>query len=183
MIEVGTHGGTASNAQTEGFLVIQDRNVLANLENMVIETLWNRMKLLGNPFGRRLMRIRYGKDVARQAIGYFERFKEVRGADESRNAVFRGAPAVIVIHGLRSNRNVHENCAVAARNMEVMALSLGLGTCWAGLLLVAAGLTNRIAGSLGIPPSRNIYSALMLGYPKHRYRKSVPRRQRDVRWL
>jgi nitroreductase len=183
LIEVGTHAGTASNAQTEGFLIIRDRKLLADVENLVIETLWNKMKLLGNTVGRKLARIKYGSEISQQAIQYYERFKTMRAGGELENGVFRGAPALIVIHGQRSNRNVHENCAIAARNMEMLAQSIGLGTCWAGFLLVATGLTDRIASRLGIPGNRNIYSALMLGYPKRPYKKSIPRRRREVRWI
>ncbi len=183
LIEVGTHAGTASNAQTENFIVIQDRKLLSELEDMVIGILWDKMKLLGSGIGRRLARIRFGEETARQSILYYERFKAGRDSGDLGGAVFRNAPAVIVVHGQRANRSVHENCAIAARNMEMLAKSLGLGTCWAGFLLVAAGISKKIARRLGVPDDRNVYSAIMLGYPTHVYRKTVPRRQREVRWL
>ena len=141
------------------------------------------MKLLGSGIGRRLARIRFGEETARQSILYYERFKAGRDSGDLGGAVFRNAPAVIVVHGQRTNRSVHENCAIAARNMEMLAKSLGLGTCWAGFLLVAAGISKKIARRLGVPDHRNVYSAIMLGYPTHVYRKTVPRRQREVRWL
>ena len=183
LIEVGTAAGTASNAQTEGFLIVRDRGLLTEVENLVIETMWGKMKLLGNPIGRKLARIKYGAELSQQATHYYERFKAMRVSGEFENGVFRGAPALIVIHGQRGNRSVHENCAIAARNMEILAQSVGLGTCWAGFLLVAAGLTTVIADRFGIPHDRNVYSALMLGYPKHTYKKSIPRKQREVRWI
>jgi nitroreductase/NAD-dependent dihydropyrimidine dehydrogenase PreA subunit len=183
LIEVATHAGTASNLQTEGFVVIQDRSRLDGLEDLVLDTLWDKMKFLGNGLGRRLARFKYGEETANQAINYFERFRSIREKGELRGTVFRGAPTVMAIQGQRSNRSVHENCAIAARNMELLAAAQGLGTCWAGFLLVAAGMSGRIARHLGIPRDRNVYSALMLGYPKHGYRKTVSRRQREVRWL
>jgi nitroreductase/NAD-dependent dihydropyrimidine dehydrogenase PreA subunit len=183
LIEVGTHAGTASNAQTENFIVIRDRRLLSELEGMAVGILWDKMKLLGSGIGRRLARMRFGEETMKQAILYYERFKAGRESGDLGGLIFRNAPVVIAIHGLRANRNVHENCAIAARNMEMLAKSLGLGTCWAGLFLVAAGLTKRIARRLGVSDDRNIYSAIMLGYPTHVYRKTVPRRQREVRWL
>jgi nitroreductase/NAD-dependent dihydropyrimidine dehydrogenase PreA subunit len=183
LIEVGTHAGTASNLQSEGFIVMQDYRLIDDLEKLVLETLWKKMRILSNSFGRRLARFKYGEVTSRQAISYFERFRTMRHKGELRGSVFRSAPAVILIHGERSNRSVHENCAIAARNMELLAQSLGLGTCWAGFLLVAAGMDSRITGHLGIAANRNIFGALMLGYPVHSYRKTVPRRKRDVRWM
>jgi nitroreductase len=73
----------------------------------------------------------------------------------------------------------HGNCAIAARNMEMLANSLGPGTCWAGFLPVAAGLAKKIARRLGIFDDRNIYRPIMLGYPTHVYRKTAPRRRRQ----
>lgn len=183
LIEVGTHAGTASNAQTENFIVIQDRKLLSELEDMVIGILWDKMKLLGSGIGRRLARIRYGEETVKQSILYYERFKIRRDSGNLDGLIFRNAPAVIAVHGQRTNRSAHENCAIAARNMEMLAMSLGLGTCWAGLFLVAAGLTEKIARRLAVSDDRNIYSAIMLGYPTHEYQKTVPRRQREVRWL
>jgi nitroreductase/NAD-dependent dihydropyrimidine dehydrogenase PreA subunit len=183
LIEVGTHAGTSSNAQTENFIVIQDRRLLSELEGMVIGILWDKMKPLGSAIGRRLAGIRYGAEKVKQYIQYYERFKARRDGGDLDGMVFRNAPAMIAVHGLRANFNAHENCAIAVRNMEMLAKSLSLGTCWAGLLLVAAGFTEKIARRLGISDDRNVYSAIMLGYPKHEYRKTVPRRRRDVRWL
>ncbi|MGD0230978.1 MAG: nitroreductase family protein [Syntrophorhabdales bacterium] len=183
LIEVGTHAGTASNAQTENFIVIQDRRLLAELEDMVIGILWDKLKLLGSGIGQRLARIRYGEETVRQSMLYHERFKAARDSGDSGGLIFRNAPVVIAVHGQRTNRSVHENCAIATRNMEMIAMSLGLGTCWAGFLLVAAGLTKKIARRLGVSDDRNVYSAIMLGYPTHVYRKTVPRRQREVRWF
>jgi nitroreductase/NAD-dependent dihydropyrimidine dehydrogenase PreA subunit len=183
LIEVGTHAGTASNAQTENFIVIRSPELLTELEGMVIDVLWNRLRLLGSGVGRMLARLKYGEEAVKQSMLYYERYKTRRETGQTEGMIFRGAPALIAVHGLRANLSARENCAIAARNMEMLAKSLGLGTCWAGFLLVAAGMTDKIAHRLGIPDDRNIYSAIMLGYPKHEYRKRIPRRQREVRWL
>jgi nitroreductase/NAD-dependent dihydropyrimidine dehydrogenase PreA subunit len=183
LIEVATHAGTATNAQTEGFIVVQDKDRLVQLENMVIDVLWNKMKILGNPIGRKIASCKYGRDVATNSIHYYQRFKMLRDKGELAGSVFRNAPMVIAVDGVRTNRSVHENAAIATRNMEMLAMAHGLGTCWAGFLLVAVGMTDKIAGYLELPADRNIYSALMVGYPKHRYTKAIPRRPREVRWL
>jgi len=183
LIEVGTHAGTASNLQSEGFIVMQDRRAIEELEDLAIDILWSKTKLLGSSLGRSLARLKYGKETCRQAINLFERYRTMREKGELRGSIFQQAPAVIMVHGHRSNRSVHENCAIAARNMELLALSLDLGTCWAGFLLVAAGVSDKIGMHLGMSRDRNVFSALMLGYPEHGYRKTVPRKTREVRWM
>ena len=66
---------------------------------------------------------------------------------------------------------------------EVMATAMGLGTCWVGYLTAAAHMSKTIGTSLDIPKNRNIYGALMVGHPKHTYKRGIPRKPRDVRWV
>ncbi len=156
---------------------------MAELEKAVTDAVWERLKPLGTSMGRRFAQIRYGEEVASQSILYYEALKARRDSGGLAGMVLRNAPVVIAVHGKRNNLLARENCAIATRNMEMLAETWGLGTCWAGFLLIAAGLTDKIAGSLGIPQDRNIYSAIMLGYPKHAYIKTVPRAKREARWL
>jgi hypothetical protein len=50
-------------------------------------------------------------------------------------------------------------------------------------LISAAHISRKIGKYLRLPADRNAYAALMAGYPKHPYRKSIPRRSREVRWI
>jgi nitroreductase len=183
LIDAGTHAGTASNAQTEGFVVIQNKDTLQELEGLVVEAMWRRLRILGNPAGRALATLKYGREVTGKSLHYFDRFRDIIKSGTVAGSIFRGAPTVIAVEGLRANKSVCQNAAIAARNMEILALSLGLGTCWAGFLLVAADMTPRIGTYLGLPRDRNVYGALMVGYPKHRYGRRIPRSTRTVRWI
>jgi len=185
LIEVGIHAGTSSNGQTENFVVIQDRKRLSELEKMVIEVLWNKgMKYLGNEIGQKLAKAKIGDEMLRQAIPYHQIMRNRRQNSQLAGMVFRNAPVVIVIHGLRTNFMAHANCSIAARNMEIMAKTMGLGTCWVGFLSVAAHLAKKkIETYLEIPDDHSIYGAMMVGYPKFEYRKIIPRKEREVRWI
>jgi nitroreductase/NAD-dependent dihydropyrimidine dehydrogenase PreA subunit len=185
LIEVGIHAGTASNGQTENFVVIQDRKRLSELGKMVIKVLWNKgMKYLGSDIGQKMARAKLGEEMLRQAIPYHHIMKNRRRDNELGGMIFRNAPVVIVIHGLRTNFMAHANCSIAARNMEIMAKSMGLGTCWVGFLSVAAHLAKKkIERCLEIPDDHSLYGAIMVGYPKFEYRKFIPRKEREVRWI
>ena len=185
LIEVGIHAGTSSNGQTESFIVIQDRKLLSELEKMVIEVVWNTgLKYLGDSIGQNLVRIQIGDEMVRQSIPYHHIIKNRRNNNQLAGMIFRNAPVVIVIHGLRTNLLARANCWVAARNMEIMAKTMGLGTCWVGFLSVAAHLANgKIERYLEIPDDHGIYGAITVGYPKFEYRKIIPRKEREVRWI
>jgi len=185
LIEVGTCAGTSSNGQTENFVVIQDRKLLSELEKIVIDILWNKgMKYLGSEIGRKLAKTKMGEGMLRQAIPYHYMIKNRRQNNQLAGMVFRNTPVVIVIHGLRTNFMAHANCSIAARNIEIMAITMGLGTCWVGFLSVAANLAKKkIERYLEIPDDHSIYAAIMVGYPKHEYKKIIPRKEREVRWV
>jgi nitroreductase len=184
LIEAGVHAGTASNAQTEGFIVIQDRTTLADLEQKVIKALWHGgLRYLGNSLGNNLASMVYGKAMTQQLSVYHDMIKTLKETDRLDGMVFRNAPAVIVMHGVKANDQAHANCAIATRNMELMATSMGLGTCWVGFLTAAAHMSKAIGTTLEIPTGRHIYGAIMVGYPKYQYKRSIPRKPRDVRWI
>jgi nitroreductase/NAD-dependent dihydropyrimidine dehydrogenase PreA subunit len=185
LIEVGIHAGTGGNAQTENFIVIQNRKLLSELEKMVIEVLWNKgMKYLGSEIGQKLAKAKLGEEMLRQALPYHHIIRNRRQNNELAGMIFRNAPVAIVIHGLRTNFMAHANCSIAARNMEIMAKTLSLGTCWVGFLSVAAHLAKKkIERYLEIPDDHSIYGAIMIGYPKFEYRKIIPREKREVRWI
>jgi nitroreductase/NAD-dependent dihydropyrimidine dehydrogenase PreA subunit len=185
LIEVGIQSGTSSNGQTENFVVLKNRKLLSELEKMVIEVLWNKgMKYLGSEIGQKLAKTKIGDEMLRQAIPYHHIIKNRRENNQLEGMVFRNAPVVIVIHGLRTNFMAHANCSIAARNMEIMAKTMGLGTCWVGFLSAATHLAKKkIERYLEIPDDRSIYGAIMVGYPKHEYGKIIPRKEREVRWI
>jgi nitroreductase/NAD-dependent dihydropyrimidine dehydrogenase PreA subunit len=185
LIEVGIHAGTSSNGQSENFIVIQDRKLLSELEKMVTDILWNKgIKYLGSKIGQKLAKIKFGEEMLRQAIPYYHIMRHRRENNVLAGMIFRNAPAVMVIHGLRTNFMAHANCSIAARNMEIMAKSMGLGTCWVGYLSVAANFAKKkIERYLEIPDDHSIYGAIMVGYPKFEYRKIIPRKEREVRWI
>jgi nitroreductase/NAD-dependent dihydropyrimidine dehydrogenase PreA subunit len=185
LIEVGIHAGTSSNGQTESFVVIQDRKVLSELEKMVIEVIWDKgLKYLGSEIGQKSAATKVGEEMLRQTIAYHHIINHRRQNNQLVGMVFRNAPVVVIIHGLRTNFMARANCSIAARNMEIMAKTIGLGTCWVGFLSSAANLAEKkIERYLEIPDDRSIYGAIMVGYPKFEYRKIIQRKEREVRWI
>ena len=58
LLDVGMYAGTSSNGQTEGFLVVQNRGRLLELERLVIQTIWDAgLKYLGGGLMRKILLI------------------------------------------------------------------------------------------------------------------------------
>jgi nitroreductase len=117
----------------------------------------------------------------RQARTYYEIIQhrrqngELYENDKIGGIIFRNASVVIVVHGERRNALGATNSALAIRNMELLALTLGLGTCWVDFLVAAAKKSRRIDEYLELPKNRTLYGALMIGYSKHSYMHKLPR--------
>ena len=192
LLEAARHAGTASNEQIEGFIVIQDRDFLTKLEGLVVQVLWDAgIKHLDRDSGplTKLARKIYGPEVVRTGRTYHDVIRhrrengELHGDDRTGGMIFRNAPAVIVVHGDRKNVLGATNAALAIRNMELLAVTMGLGACWVGFLKVAAVKSKRIDHILDLPKNRTVHGAVMIGHPKHGYGHKMPRRSRDVRWI
>lgn len=182
LIEVAAHAGSGSNQQSVGFLVINDRELIRELERAVIRIL----KALLKPFGTNallpLLRVVYGPEMVEGGMLYLDYLVRREEDNELEGLVFFNAPTLLLAHDMRPNPEISAiNCAIAMRNIEITALTMGLGTCWNGFLLLAAGKKAKVInGLLGLDNSRRIRGALMVGYPRHRSKYKIPRREREV---
>jgi nitroreductase/NAD-dependent dihydropyrimidine dehydrogenase PreA subunit len=182
LIEVATHAGTGGNFQTVGFTVIKDGELLDRLEAATHDVLWNSgLKLFDRKPLVPLLRLKFGKEATEQLQRYHDSMKRKRDNDELAGGVFRGAPMAILAHDKKNNNMGQVNCAIAIRNIEVIAMTLGLGTCWAGFLISAAKLKPKVINEMiDLDESRGVYGALMVGYPKYEYDFKLPRVKRRL---
>jgi nitroreductase/NAD-dependent dihydropyrimidine dehydrogenase PreA subunit len=184
LLEIAVHSGSSSNGQTEEFIVIRDQKKLRELELLVIDALWNAgLKFLNSGFMKTVMKKIYGNEVICQYEAYHNIIKHRREHNEQEGMIFRNAPAVIVVYGIKTNFLAQTNCALAIRNIEILAETMGLGTCWVGFLPSAANKSKKINKFLQIPGDKTVLASLMLGFPKYTYRYKLPRKERCVSWL
>jgi len=103
--------------------------------------------------------------------------------DQGHDVVLRGAPHALIALGDADSDWGLTDAAIALSYVELAAASLGVGVCWAGLLHRALVHNPELAASLGVPAGRQVFGALMLGLPKHRYLLVPPRKTAPVAWL
>ncbi len=96
-----------------------------------------------------------------------------------RDTLYRGAPCLILIHA--PERILSEtDCAVATSYMELVLPSLGLGSCWAGMLIEAC--VHGLPHGLSLPNGHKLYAALMVGIPDISYHRIPYRSEPEVVW-
>ena len=92
--------------------------------------------------------------------------------------LFFNAPAVIIV---ASNNEL--NGVLAASKMDLMVDALGLGTFYSGFLQIATNDNNEILDFLHISDNKKIVACMVVGYPNVKYKRTVPRKAADIKWI
>jgi len=184
LIEAARYAPTAHNAQPWQFIVIRDRGKLARIAESVVCHMESRLRDLAVRSRRGALAEALSPDAVERLRGMAPTFRTVVSAQRAgRDIIFRGAPALIVIHTPRSAGFGAEDTHYAAANIMLMAHGLGLGTCLVGFLVGPARSSREVAAAVGIPADNEVGAALVVGHPAHPYHRIPPRREPVVDWL
>ncbi len=100
--------------------------------------------------------------------------------DRGEDPICRGAPHLIVAHVPDSSALVDGIIALAWA--DAVAPAHGVGTCWAGFLMIAAARWEPLREALALPPGRMPAHALMCGYPLYRPTRIPGRKPLELTW-
>ena len=100
--------------------------------------------------------------------------------EKGQDIILREAPVLIVAHCIKDGPMARISCYIALTTLELAAKGCGLGTCWAGLVMMAAMSGYKpLMEILNIPEDQQFCGAMMLGYPKLKY-KRIPMRDKPI---
>ncbi len=155
LLNAAQYAPTAKNQQTYGWIVIERREAVYDLAKLIVE-------------GMRKA------DVMHVMVEAF---------DAGHDVLFRGAPHLIIAHAPSESILPQVDCTIALTYFELAAWASGVGTCWAGFLMMAAAQNPDVERHLGIPEGHKLYGALMAGYPKVHHLRIPKRKSRAIRWI
>jgi nitroreductase/NAD-dependent dihydropyrimidine dehydrogenase PreA subunit len=164
VIEIARYAPTGANTQPVDWLVFEDAKEVRRLAGLVID--WLRSLLKENTD--------YALSLRMDRI--------VKTWDEGIDRICRNAPHLIVAHGLSALPSSQSSCTIALTYLELAAMSLGLGTCWAGYFMNAANFYPPLLKALDLPQDHLPYGAMMIGYPKYRYQRMPLRNKPKITW-
>lgn len=151
ILEGARYAPTAGNRQLVEWLILTDTKRIREISAMTVS--WVR-ELVKDP-----------RVVA--ASPYLPRV--VAGWDSGSDTVLRDAPAIVIAIAPKEAVNGMGDLTIALSYMDLLAPSLGLGTCWAGLLQGAMVNSPAVRQAVGIPESYPHHYPIMLGYPDAKY--------------
>ena len=115
------------------------------------------------------------REIPRELLPYIS-FNRQRKANPKDDYLFRNAPAVLYI-----TSDWPLDAGLAAQNIELMAVSQGLGALYNGFLARISDENKELKKWLGIE-GKAIKACMLLGYPKIFYKRSAPRKPANVIW-
>lgn len=160
ILQAGRYTATAKNNQDCHFIFVQKE--LEILKKMV----WNHIDSFTDQKSR---------DIPQEMLVYLS-FNRRRKTNPSDDYLFRNAPVVIFI-----TSDWQLDAGLAAQNMELMAVSQGLGILYNGYLARIADANEDLKSWLGIT-GKTIKACMLLGYPNVTYTRSAPRKAANVIW-
>ena len=164
LIETARYAPTAHNSQSVCWLVIEDPAEVRRMGGLVAD--WMRSLL---------------EQKAEFALS-MHMDRVVDSWDKGVDRILRGAPHLIVAHGLSTMPVSQSSCFIALTYLELAAPSSGLGTCWAGYFTAAANFYPPLQEALALPQGHLPYGAVMVGYPKYGYSRMPPRNEPEISW-
>jgi nitroreductase/NAD-dependent dihydropyrimidine dehydrogenase PreA subunit len=163
LVNIARFAPTASNTQGLSYIVIRDKKILEQATEIIIH--WMEQQLENSPHW----------SFPRHVKTYRE-----TGVD----TVLRNAPHLILATSPKDFKNGIKNTISAFSYLELFAPTLGLGSCWAGLFEMCAFSNYQpLLQLFNIPEDKVITGAVMVGYPKYKYKKLVDRNPLDVTFI
>lgn len=153
IIQAGRYTATAVNYQSSKFIIVQ--NQLDSLKDIIWEDL---EKAINNNI---------------EEVQPFKKFLNMK-KDENIDFLFRNAPAVIYI----AAKNLWD-AGLAAQNIELAAVSQGLGIMYNGYLSRLTG-SNKNAQEFLQTEGKPIAVCMLIGYPDVKYLRTAPRKKANA---
>ncbi len=164
LIGIARYAPTGSNSQQVGWLAVNSREEVKTMAGLVID-LFRRMIEAKNPIAEK-----------------YRFANSVRAWESGIDTITRGAPALVFAHAPKDYGLAQVDCTCALSYFDLAAPTFGLGTCWAGFVMIAAVQWPPLQQALGIPEGHAAFGAMMVGYPKYKYHLLPPRNEARIIW-
>ena len=182
-VSLGRWAPTATNSQSVDWLAFDDPARIDELSRGTVDEMARFVRLAFNPLIRIILPLTIGRKATRQlrnASGLIDRLQSARNQGE--DPIFYHAPVVLIGHCPSGDRFGRDNAVYAAYNMMLTAETFGLGTCQIGCFQIVAEKSSRMSRSIGLPRGRSPQIAVAVGYPRHKFRRGLPRRSPNLTW-
>ena len=183
LIDVSRWVPSASNAQAVDWIAVDDPAQIRRLSREVTATLGHLSRLLQNRLLRPFLYVALGKERVEEAVESADEFQRLADAlARGEDPIFYQAPVVLAAHVPKRSYFGRDDAVYAAYNVMLAGERLGLGACHIGYFNVALERNEELRRLLGLAEDRQIKVVMILGYPRFRFRRALPRRRMVLEW-
>lgn len=163
LVDIARFAPTASNTQEISYIIVCNKEILEKATEIVVE--WME------------------EQIENKIHWSFPR--HTRNYRENKiDSILRDAPHLILGIAPKDFKNGRENTISSFTYLELFATTLGLGSCWAGLFeMCAFSDYYPLLKLFNIPTGKVITGAVMVGYPKYKYKRLVDRNKLAVTFI
>lgn len=152
LIEIARYAPTGGNSQLVEWLVLTDKRKIHESASQTIE--FFRRFIKENP---RVLELN----------PYLSLF--IEAWDAGYDLILWNAPVLVVASAPKESPTGMADLCIALSHLSLLAPTMGLGTCWTGLLQGAIISSPPLREFLGVPAEHTHLFPMILGYPKARY--------------
>lgn len=184
LVKIGTTAPSGTNSQRWTFTVLARREQVEKFGDRVGGFFRKLNKMAANPLIRLFSRLFSNDALGNYYRRYYASIKEALEirAEEGRDLLFHGAPAVILVGSEDGASCPTEDALLATQNILLGAHAMGLGSCLIGFAVSAMQRDPAIKDILDIPRQEQIYAVIALGYPNEHYQRLTGRRPLQPRF-
>jgi len=106
----------------------------------------------------------------------------LRKLDAGNDILCRNAPALLIAVTKPDEDSGLVDSIIALTYADVYAPSIGLGTCWAGFVMILLSVFPQLYNILGIPEGYTAQFALLAGHPLYAFTRIPPREMPEIIW-
>jgi nitroreductase/NAD-dependent dihydropyrimidine dehydrogenase PreA subunit len=182
IIEAGRMAPSAGNCQPWRFIVITDTELLDEIAGAIqpMASMFSAMYQNDD-----MLEMLAGQYDADPQPGMFDPRVQggIRAVGEGELPALVGGRALIIMLGdERSIAGPELNIGICGSNMNYVANSLGLASCWVGFISLV-NMNPELSAKLGVEAPYKIISSLALGYPAFDQKGMVAREAKPVAWF
>lgn len=152
LIEAARYAPTGANAQMVEWWVLTDKDKLNRISEMTVECM--RQTIKEQP-----------QNLETQP--YFEII--IKTWENGNDPILYNAPVLVTASAPREAAIGMVDLTIALTYFDLLAPTMGLGTCWAGLVQLTTMSSQSVKDLMGIPVDHPHHFSMMLGYPKAKY--------------
>ena len=174
---------TATNNQAFDWIAFDDKARIESLVDKTISEMGRVVRLASNPIVRPFIPLKLGREMAKQLHASTKSAARlIRKHSEGEDPIFYNAPVVLIGHAQKGNAFGRDDAIYAAYNAMLIAEQLGLASCQIGFFQIVVERSAALRRMISLPEGREPQVAIAMGYPKHTFRRIVPRRSPNLGW-